>query len=331
MFLKALFCHPIRLIAAIVFAGGMLCYGQQTPSPEQLMQAAHKVADLSQAAPYALTATVVLNPGDAKKETTGRLTIYRDHDRSRVEFETAGYHEIRIQDGKKRYVTPGPSFLFVSDLSDFDQSWDPSPRDRKIDPGKIKFGKVVKKIIDGRQTMCFDRDLDRFKSTLCVDAGSSVLLQVRSKNWSREFFDYTPLAQEMVPRRVAIRNAYRAPVELRDIAVSFQSIDASQFTPPDHAIELEICDHIQAPQPVYTPEPSLSDKETRDHTRETVLVYALIAKDGTMADAQVVNPTGDGLDARAERAVRTWKFKAATCSGRPIAIEMQVEVEFRLN
>jgi TonB family protein len=135
----------------------------------------------------------------------------------------------------------------------------------------------------------------------------------------------------MVPRRVTINNRYRAPVELRDIAVSFKPIDASQFTPPDHAIELESCDHMQPPQPVYTPEPPLSDKATRDHTRETVLVYTLIAKDGTIADAQVVHPTGDGLDARAEEAVRTWKFKPATCSERPIAIEMMVEVEFRLN
>jgi hypothetical protein len=66
---------------------------------------------------------------------------------------------------KKRYVTPGPSFLLASDLADFDQSWDPSPRERTINAGKIKFGKIAKQTIDGHQALCFDRHVDRPKAS----------------------------------------------------------------------------------------------------------------------------------------------------------------------
>jgi hypothetical protein len=40
--------------------------------------------------------------------------------------------------------------------------------------------------------------------------------------------------------------------------------------------------------------------------------------------------TDPGLDGKAMEAVRSWKFEPATKDGKPVAVHLQVEVQFRL-
>jgi len=41
-------------------------------------------------------------------------------------------------------------------------------------------------------------------------------------------------------------------------------------------------------------------------------------------------PTGLGLDEKAVEAVRSWRFDPATKDGKPVAVQIDVEVAFRL-
>jgi len=43
-----------------------------------------------------------------------------------------------------------------------------------------------------------------------------------------------------------------------------------------------------------------------------------------------VKPLGKGLDEKAMDAVKTWRFEPATKEGAPVAIQIQIEVTFRL-
>jgi len=45
----------------------------------------------------------------------------------------------------------------------------------------------------------------------------------------------------------------------------------------------------------------------------------------------VINPIGMGLDEKAVEAVRTWKFQPALKDGKPVAVEIAVEVDFHLS
>lgn len=57
---------------------------------------------------------------------------------------------------------------------------------------------------------------------------------------------------------------------------------------------------------------------------------AVIAADGTVKRLQPVS--GDELLVKsAEAAVRSWKFEPYQSSGRPVAVETTISVEFRLN
>jgi protein TonB len=44
-----------------------------------------------------------------------------------------------------------------------------------------------------------------------------------------------------------------------------------------------------------------------------------------------MNGCGRGLDEEAVKAVRTWKFKPAIKDGRPVAVQIFVEVDFHRN
>ncbi len=52
--------------------------------------------------------------------------------------------------------------------------------------------------------------------------------------------------------------------------------------------------------------------------------------DGQPRDIKVARAIEQGLDAKAVEAVRTWKFEPATKDGKPVAVLVNVEVQFRL-
>jgi TonB family protein len=134
----------------------------------------------------------------------------------------------------------------------------------------------------------------------------------------------------MFPTKAAIRKDPLVNLELRDVAVSYQPLDTARFAVPAQSIELQTCQGEQLPKPVFTPSPSFTRQARANRDQATVIMHAFVAADGSVIDAQALNPTGDGLDVNARKTMLTWKFKPATCSGRPVAAEMMVEVSFKL-
>ena len=58
--------------------------------------------------------------------------------------------------------------------------------------------------------------------------------------------------------------------------------------------------------------------------------WVVIGADGRVRDVRVQRSLGFGLDEKALEAVRTWKFQPATLDERPVAVQINVEVRFRL-
>jgi protein TonB len=52
---------------------------------------------------------------------------------------------------------------------------------------------------------------------------------------------------------------------------------------------------------------------------------------GNPQRVQVVHALGKGLDEKAVEAVRRYRFKPATLQGKPVAVELNIEVNFRLS
>jgi TonB family protein len=55
-----------------------------------------------------------------------------------------------------------------------------------------------------------------------------------------------------------------------------------------------------------------------------------VGPDGRPRDIKVSRQLGMGLDQKAIEAVRMWRFEPATKDGKPVAVQINVEVNFRL-
>jgi TonB family protein len=87
---------------------------------------------------------------------------------------------------------------------------------------------------------------------------------------------------------------------------------------------------IDAPKPIYTPEPEYTDKARRKKISGTVLLSFVVAKDGTVRDPAVTKSLESSLDKQAVDTVKKWKFEPAMKDGQPVAARIQAEMSFHI-
>ena len=61
-----------------------------------------------------------------------------------------------------------------------------------------------------------------------------------------------------------------------------------------------------------------------------MILWLVVGADGLPHHLRVARSLGMGLDEKALDAVRLWRFQPATLNGQPVAVEINVEVSFRL-
>lgn len=89
-------------------------------------------------------------------------------------------------------------------------------------------------------------------------------------------------------------------------------------------------DGVSIPRAIYSPEPEFSEEARRSKYQGEVTLLATITADGRTRDLRVVRSLGMGLDEKAMEAVRTWRFEPAKKDGRPVAVQMNIIVNFHL-
>jgi TonB family protein len=89
-------------------------------------------------------------------------------------------------------------------------------------------------------------------------------------------------------------------------------------------------DRITAPRAIYDPQPEYSE-EARKVKHQGVVVLALVVDpQGQARNIRVARSLGMGLDEKAIEAVKTWRFAPGMKDGMPVAVQVNVEVYFRL-
>jgi len=89
-------------------------------------------------------------------------------------------------------------------------------------------------------------------------------------------------------------------------------------------------DKVLAPRPTYTPEPEFSEQARHAKYQGTVVLWIVVDKTGKIARIRLERPLGMGLDEKALAAVKLWKFDPGKKDGRPVAVEMGLEISFNL-
>ncbi|MGC2323880.1 MAG: energy transducer TonB [Terriglobales bacterium] len=87
---------------------------------------------------------------------------------------------------------------------------------------------------------------------------------------------------------------------------------------------------VSAPRPLFTPDPEYSEEARKAKYQGTCVLWLVIGPDGRPREMRVARSLGMGLDEKAMLAVKQWKFEPAMKDGHPVAVQMNVEVSFRL-
>lgn len=87
---------------------------------------------------------------------------------------------------------------------------------------------------------------------------------------------------------------------------------------------------VSSPIPIYQPDPPYTEQAREAKFQGDVVVEIIVLPDGSVSNVQVVKPAGLGLDESAIKTVKTWKFKPGMKNGHPVAVQMLVDVSFRL-
>jgi TonB family protein len=87
---------------------------------------------------------------------------------------------------------------------------------------------------------------------------------------------------------------------------------------------------VSMPRAIYAPEPEFSEEARIAKFQGEVTLLVTIGADGRARNLTVVRSLGMGLDQKAMDAVRTWRFDPARKDGRPVAVQMNIIVNFHL-
>ena len=87
---------------------------------------------------------------------------------------------------------------------------------------------------------------------------------------------------------------------------------------------------VSAPRTLFAPDPEYSEEARKAKFQGTVTLICVVAPDGRTRDIRISRSLGMGLDEKAIEAVSSWRFDPARKDGHPVAVEVSVEVNFRL-
>ncbi len=87
---------------------------------------------------------------------------------------------------------------------------------------------------------------------------------------------------------------------------------------------------VSAPRAVYDPDPEYSEEARQAKFQGNVVLSVIVDPTGRVRDIRVVRSVGLGLDEKATDAVEKWRFTPGMRDGHAVAVQVNVEVNFRL-
>lgn len=87
---------------------------------------------------------------------------------------------------------------------------------------------------------------------------------------------------------------------------------------------------VSAPVCKVCPDPEYSEQGRKSKHQGKVILHLIVGPDGRPHDIQIVSSLGMGLDEKAVEAVRNWRFEPSIRNGQPVAVQIDIIVEFKL-
>ena len=87
---------------------------------------------------------------------------------------------------------------------------------------------------------------------------------------------------------------------------------------------------VKAPKVIFSPEPEFTEAARYEKFQGTLVLWLVVDQAGKVRKVGVVRPLGLGLDESGVTRVKTWTFNPAMRDGKPVSVEMNMEVAFNL-
>ncbi|HVG91198.1 MAG TPA: hypothetical protein VNB54_06875 [Alphaproteobacteria bacterium] len=310
------------LLALLAFARASfsLTHADEIPSAEELVQAFQASAGTASIVPYRLSAKLTLTP-DKNVSIAGQVAYARDKDRSRIEITAGDYHEIRVVLGDRIYVNGSQKALpRRTNLESLESLW--TGIFSRVSCCAA-FSQVEKKKIEGVNAYCFTMARQNARPRrICLAREDKTVLETYDGFEKISFLQYRTLEGFRYPSHIQIVDDGKPFLEILDLAMQ-QGAPAESFTAPQDARIFESCADQESEQPLQMTMPRVP---SRWHSSYAT-VYAVVQVDGSLTDVQVEVSRADENFVRALKEVTAqWRFAPATCGGKAVAVEMQLEI-----
>ncbi len=116
---------------------------------------------------------------------------------------------------------------------------------------------------------------------------------------------------------------------IRFAALKQDSGSSESYVRAAAGLESAAHDDLSAPSAVRKIDPAYPLELMRQNVGGTVILYAVIHRDGTVGNIRVLRSADERLDRYASQAVAKWQFEPATKGGTPVDVEATFWVPFR--
>ena len=106
--------------------------------------------------------------------------------------------------------------------------------------------------------------------------------------------------------------------------------DATGPARMDPRVTEKIGNGVSAPVPLKTPQAKYTKEAKKKRIEGQCLVSIIVDAKGMPHNLRIIRPVGYGLDEAALAAIQKYRFKPAMKNGHPVAVQMAIEVNFRV-
>lgn len=104
---------------------------------------------------------------------------------------------------------------------------------------------------------------------------------------------------------------------------------SSSSSPSQSSSVYRVGGGVKAPRVISSPQPEYPEKARKGHVAGPIVIGLIVGSDGLVQRAKVLGGISPELDQAAVDAVKMWKYDPAIKDGRPVRVEITVEVAFQ--
>ena len=99
---------------------------------------------------------------------------------------------------------------------------------------------------------------------------------------------------------------------------------------PDPDRPAKIGGPVKPPKVIHSVDPKYTEEARQKKVSGIVKLYCWVDEEGNPSHIKVVQGLGMGLDEKAAEALQQFKFQPATRDGKPVKVELYIEIRFQI-